>query len=232
MLRALIYFSSFWPSALTLLYSFWKAEKDLPPSVLFRTFWSVQIRKILRLPSDDILHASDIKPSQVTLPYEELSRNSWRELLFEGSYLSYLRSHPDGWTIVSISELLPLAVLAIPLFPHNHLFISFWDVWSLEVEGMKCRFSGSIGKSLSLRLNHCWWAQHKRKILKKKGVLLPLAHLSSCVLMHLVLVSLFSSMNLLLRWCLSPLLYFTILLMPGLASSLWILLVQCEDRCR
>lgn len=47
-LRALISFSSVWPSTLTLLYVFWKAEKDLPPSVLFRTFWSVQIRKILQ----------------------------------------------------------------------------------------------------------------------------------------------------------------------------------------
>lgn len=81
--------------------------------------------KSSRLPRDNILHASDIKPSQVNLSYEELSRNSWRELLFEGRYLSYLRSHPDGGTIVSISELLPLAVLAVPLFPQNHLFISF-----------------------------------------------------------------------------------------------------------
>lgn len=77
-----------------------------------------------RLPSD-ILYASNIEPSQVNLPYEELFRNSWKELLFEGSYLSNLRSHPDGRTIVSISVLLPLAVLAIPVLPHNHLFISF-----------------------------------------------------------------------------------------------------------
>lgn len=60
------------------------------PSDLFKS------EKSSRLPSDNILHASDIKPSQVNLPYEELSRNSWRELLFEGRYLSYLRSHPDG----------------------------------------------------------------------------------------------------------------------------------------
>lgn len=60
------------------------------PSDLFKS------EKSSKLPSGSILHASDIKPSQVNLPCEELSRNSWRELLFEGSYLSYLRSYPDG----------------------------------------------------------------------------------------------------------------------------------------
>lgn len=59
------------------------------PSDLFRS------EKSSRLPCDSILHASDVKPSQVILPYEELFRNSWREL-FEGSYLSYLRNHPGG----------------------------------------------------------------------------------------------------------------------------------------
>lgn len=89
------------------------------PSDLFKS------EESSRLPSDNVLHASDIKPSQVNLPYDDLFRNSCKELLFEGSYLSNLRSHPDGRTIVSISELLPLAVLAIPVLPHNHLFVSF-----------------------------------------------------------------------------------------------------------
>lgn len=59
------------------------------PSDVFRS------EKSSRLPCDGILHEGDIKPSQVILPYEELSRNSWREL-FEGSYLSYFRNHPGG----------------------------------------------------------------------------------------------------------------------------------------
>lgn len=59
------------------------------PSDVFRS------EKSSRLPCDSILHEGDIKPSQVILPYEELSRNSWREL-FEGSYLSYFRNHPGG----------------------------------------------------------------------------------------------------------------------------------------
>ena len=67
------------------------------PSDLFRS------EKLAGLPCDSILHEGDVKPSQVILPYEELSRNSWREL-FEGSYLSYLRNHPGGQTIVTISE--------------------------------------------------------------------------------------------------------------------------------
>lgn len=79
--------------------------------------------KSCRLPSDNILHASDVKPSQVNFPYEELFRNTWRELLFEGSCLSNLRSHPDDRATVSISELLQPAVLAIPVLPYNHHFI-------------------------------------------------------------------------------------------------------------